>query len=346
MNLLSNYSITIIFSLLLLLGITCACEPSVAATEKKVNNSTVISDTIAIPQEYSEVTEETALTLPADYFFPYELSDPDETVKADNKLDEISGLSLTDDEDHLFAVQDENGTVYRIRKKDGETKDSYKFGKKGDYEGIEKVGKKVYVVNSSGDIYQISKLGKEKQSVKKYNTFLRKENDVEGLGYDPKKNKLLLACKGRPATGESLEDFRLKKCIYGFDLETKKLDSLPEYVIDIKDIQAFLKANMMVRHFDKLMSFFSPTAKNLSFNPSAVAINPITDNLYIISSVGKLMIVMNREGQILHIEKMDKDVHKQPEGIAFENDGTLFISNEAADGKKPRLHRFEWQSNQ
>jgi len=37
--------------------------------------------------------------------------------------------------------------------------------------------------------------------------------------------------------------------------------------------------------------------------------------VYIISAVGNVLVVLNRSNEIVHIQKLRKKVHTQPEGI-------------------------------
>ena len=52
-----------------------------------------------------------------------------------------------------------------------------------------------------------------------------------------------------------------------------------------------------------------------------------------ISNIGKLLIVMDRRGEILDIHALDIKLFRQPEGICFSPSGDLFISNEGQGGK-------------
>jgi uncharacterized protein YjiK len=72
---------------------------------------------------------------------------------------------------------------------------------------------------------------------------------------------------------------------------------------------------------------------DVSFRPSAVAIHPITHHVYLLASVGKMLIAMDWQGKFLHIHHLDSHLFKQPEGMCFAPDGTLFIANEAKGGK-------------
>ncbi|MEM8907285.1 MAG: SdiA-regulated domain-containing protein [Bacteroidota bacterium] len=161
---------------------------------------------------------------------------------------------------------------------------------------------------------------------------------MEGLGYDPTSHSLLIACKGIPATGESFEIARLKKVIYRFDLREKVLQADPSFEISLTTIHDFLKTGCLEKNIEKLMSFFQPD-QNLTFNPSALAIHPLSGNIYILSSSKKIIIVLDSQGEIIYLSRLNKKVHKQPEGLAFDADGTLYLSNEGKSGKA-YIHRF------
>jgi len=53
-------------------------------------------------------------------------------------------------------------------------------------------------------------------------------------------------------------------------------------------------------------------------------------------------MIVSPKGEIIHIEKFKKKMHPQPEGICFEKDGTMWVSNEGKDGA-PTLLRYEYK---
>lgn len=289
---------------------------------------------------------EKAVDRPADtvrqaepFHFPYDLNKPDDTFKLPNELDEISGLGISPAGDRLAAVQDEDGKLFFIDPLSGEVTAEIDFWKDGDYEGIEMVGDEVYVVKSTGTVYRVKDPGEEGQEVEKYNYFLDDKNDVEGLAYDPAGHRLLLACKAEAGAGE---EYELKKAIYAFDLNTFTLQEKPVYLISLADVQDYLDTAPAIRKLEKLMDFFQPGESEFSFSPSGIAIHPVTGHIYIPSSVGKLLLILSPDGRVLHIEKLSKEVHAQPEGICFAADGALFISNEGKNGKA-KIHRFSYR---
>ena len=66
----------------------------------------------------------------------------------------------------------------------------------------------------------------------------------------------------------------------------------------------------------------------IELKASAVAVNPITNELYIISSVNKVLLVADKSGKIKKLYTLNPKIYKQPEGIAFTPAGDLIISNE------------------
>lgn len=287
------------------------------------------------PANDKAADQSTGLTLAPDFSFDYRLDDPDQAFKLPNELEEISGLGISEDGEELVAVQDEDGILFFINPYNGEVTREAKFWKDGDYEGVEWVGNTIYVVKSTGTIYEISDPATANQQVEKYNFFLNDDNDVEGLAYDKANGRLLLACKAQ--AGYEVE-YPHKKGIYAFNLDEKKLTEAPVYFVDADSVRHYLDQAPAIRKLEKLMEFFDPD-EAFGFSPSAIAIHPLTGHLYITSSVGKMLLVLDRSGRILHIEKLSKKVHPQPEGICFDPNGGLFLSNEGKGGT-PKFYRF------
>ncbi len=273
---------------------------------------------------------------------PYMIGKPDQRFELPERLKEISGLSAPQDS-LICANQDEEGVLFYINKNTGEVVKEIPFYKNGDYESVEIIGEKVYVAKSTGTIYEIKDLDNTPPFVQKHKFFLSKANDVEGLCYDATRNRLLIACKGLPATGESLEKSKFKKVVYSFDLASNSMAMDPIYTISLDAIQEYLKHCTTSPYHEKLCGYFAPNAEAMIFSPSAIAIHPITGNIYMTSSVKKILMIFNEAGKILHLEKLDKKIHPQPEGMTFDKDGTLYIANEGKSGKGS-ISRFSYQT--
>ncbi|WP_020570696.1 SdiA-regulated domain-containing protein [Neolewinella persica] len=256
------------------------------------------------------------------------------------ELDEISGLSMSPyHRNELLAVQDEEGKIFRINAKTGALLFAVTFWKDGDYEAIEAVGSDVWVVKNTGTLYQVSNVGKLDQQVEKFNTSLTGDNDVEGLAYDAKKNRLLLACKKDAKDDGNDKDGRY---IYAFDLATKTLSKDPVFAIELEAVKNYLNVCEKTTGHEQLCDFFL-TKDEYDLAPSAIAIHPITGQLFITSSVGKVLMVLNPDGRIDHLQRLDKKFYAQPEGLAFDSDGTLYISTEKKKSESARVYRLAYR---
>jgi uncharacterized protein YjiK len=245
---------------------------------------------------------------------PYALENPSLIINlANEELREISGLSNADSTGIFCAISDERGEVMFVEgNAGGKVKRRVLFREKGDFEGIEMVGKTLYALKSDGKLFEIERWrDPSKMSVNEYKTALKKEDDLEGLGFDIKKNELLLAAKGDPEQDTT-------RLVWAFNLKTKQLSNKPVYHIDPKEVNALVPYNLEEkRHF---------------FSPSGIAIHPKTKDIYLISTALKRMVVLNAaDGTIRFAARLDRNLLPQPEGIAFDEAGNLYLSSE---GKK------------
>jgi len=217
---------------------------------------------------------------------------------------------------------------------------SFSFHDDGDFEDIQVIGRKIYVLDSDGDIYKIKNYNNpEKMKVDKDETPLSIENNCEGLAYVPSWNALLIACKGSASIRKknNLDDY---KAVYRYDLKKKKLLESPVMLIDknnLIDNTTLVKETKASAKVDLLREMKS----DLNFRPSAIAIHPFTGNVYILSFVGRLLTSYSPSGILLDIEYLDKKIFSQPEGMCFDEKGNLYIANEA-NGLGASILSFEY----
>lgn len=226
-------------------------------------------------------------------------------------LNEISGIAfLNGNTDTLFAIEDEDGKLYTYSLSSKKLEHN-KFGKKGDYEDVTIINnKEVAVLKSNGSIYlfPVEMIGKERiDSVEEYNAILP-EGEYEGLFAD--KDTLFTLCKHCPVDKPSKE--------------------VTVYTL-VKTLGAPLSvSNSFTINVSKIQS--QKGAEKIKFHPSGLAKNPITNEWYIISSVNKLLLVLDEQWKMKGVYPLDPALFNQPEGIAFNSKGDLYISNEGGEG--------------
>jgi uncharacterized protein YjiK len=208
------------------------------------------------------------------------------------------------------------------------------FMEKGDFESIEIVGDTAFIAKSKGILILLKGFKSGRPTIQQINTTLTKNDNIEGLCYDAQTNCLWLAAKGLQDAGEKVKN------VYAFDLKTMKLKKEPVLSLRLEKVAGFL-SHQTDKRYDKLKSDLLPH-NELQLGTSGIAIHPKTGEIYLLSSINKTMIVMNRQNAIIDMVKLDKNIHVQPEGICFDNDGKLFISNEAK-GDIAKIHVFSPQ---
>lgn len=253
-----------------------------------------------------------------------------------SELKEISGISFLTP-DVVLAIQDEEGILYHYNIKDKKVIKEFEFGKPDDYEDLVRVDKDVFVVGSNGTIIQIVDFESATPQIKKFKTALKKENDIEGLAYEPANHRLLLGTKAN-----GLDNDENTKAIYAFDLKTMQLNSTPVYQLKLAEIESYFKGDALVESSKKFLKALGNQNLNKIFRTSAITVNPKNNMIFILSSINNLIAVLTPDGKLSHIIQFEGKEYKQPEGIAFAENGKLYISNEAGKSGNANIIELEY----
>lgn len=250
----------------------------------------------------------------------YDFSKPDDTMQLGKHLKEISGMAYMPGNDLILGENDEKGDIFTIDFKNKKDKvEKIKFGGKSDYEDIVYTDSAINMMISTGTIVQVM----TKDSSFSANEFSleEKKNEFEAMYLDEDLKSLILLCKQCNS-----EKDEIRKA-YRFDLTTNTFFTDPVYTINISDIKKII------------------SDENAEFKPSAAGISPVNGKLYIVASVGKLLVIAERlTGKPEQVIRLDPNLFNQPEGMTFAPNGDLYISNEGGDGIATIL-KFNYKKN-
>jgi uncharacterized protein YjiK len=263
--------------------------------------------------------------------FLYDLDYPDEKYLLPDYLKEISGIVYFK-ENRILCEQDEKADIYVFDLDKKEIVNKYSFGSDGDYEDIAVIDKTVYMLRSDGQIFEVKNFEKENRKVEKLKTGLSTKNNTEGLAYDKSSNSLLIACKDSPSVKNG-DTYKGYKAIYKFDLGNLKLDTEPFILVDLKRNDSYKNVNMFKKYSLMVAGKRRSMEWDSGFKPSGIAIHPIYNEIYLIASVGKILIILDTDGKVLDLQNLNSRIFRQPEGICFSPEGDLYISSEGAGGK-------------
>jgi uncharacterized protein YjiK len=309
------------FNLLIIVGFIClsfACN-----TNNTQKNPVIVELPAKANTDSSKAKGTDSTNTGASY--NYDLKTPDHTWRLPDQLVEVSGNTWID-KDHLILIEDMHPDLYLIKidDKNATLEKTIPFAEaekeKTDIEDVTIVNNTVYALWSHGVLFKISDW-QTKPKVEEIKTFLSKANNTEGLCYDPVTQKLLVACKDASSVAA---EKKTTKAVYQFDMTQNKLDDQPFLLIHKKD-------------FEKVSD------QKLDFFPSAIAVHPITHDIYLLSTrVNKCMAVYSHDGTFKTIQFIDGELMPQPEGICFSPEGKLYISSEGKKGDPGNLFEFNF----
>lgn len=252
----------------------------------------------------------------------YNLNKPKKFLMPD-PLHEISGMTFYNGRnDTLFAEQDEEGKVFYLHLGDNKA-GHVKFGKKGDYEDMAILGDQVIILRSDGILFSFpfAEIHQgEITNTREWDGLLPK-GEFEGLYADTKTGRLYVLCK------------------HCSDDETTK--AIQTYMIQLQTDGSFKQAGnstINVKTIEKLAN-----EDKIKFHPSAFAKSPITDQWFILSSVNKLLVVADKDWNVQEVYHLDPSNFRQPEGICFDNDNNLYISNEGDEVSQGNVLKFAFK---
>jgi uncharacterized protein YjiK len=240
----------------------------------------------------------------------YDLNNPFR-VKLSDQLAEISGITFYPKDSSVFAISDESGNLYKIHWSKKMKIGSWKFDRSRDFEEVLLHDSSFYILESNGNIQTLYFSSKgdtifKRKSVFPLDSENNNNNEFESMYYDEESKGLVLICKD--CAGDK------KNSVSAWNFDPASGTYTPSaFSIDVDHIAKKTRE------------------EDLKLKPSGAAINPLTNDIWILASANQLLIVTDRKGNTKAVYTLNPIIFRQPEGISFTPWGDMLISNEASD---------------
>lgn len=241
--------------------------------------------------------------------------------KLPQSLNEISGIVFYPKDTSLFAINDEEGYLYKIFLRTPLQIERWRFANGADYEDIALVDSTFYVLRSKGKLDKFKFMEGDSVLTTTYDIPASKKKELESMYYDSTRKRLIMICK------ECKGDANDQVTTWEFDPSTDNFES--SFTISTKKMLELLN--------DK---------NEKEFKPSAAAIHPITGELYMIASVNRALAILdNKSYEMKAVYHISARTFKQPEGMTFTPHGDLIITNEAAESGTAQILFFKYHNS-
>lgn len=265
----------------------------------------------------------------------YDLARPDASFDLPAELREIS--ALTDIDDHTVAcVQDEHGLVFHLDLRTGAVTRRMRFGEDGDYEGLTRIGHALWVLRSDGLLLQLRAEG-QRLVVARELTLAIGHQDIEGLGYDARRDTILVSPKDPPEGGK-LE--RGRRYVFAVDPSTGAQVEGRAMTMTIEKVLA--DAARLGIELPTKTNRRGKERSDLKLRFSSIAVHPTTDLVFLLSAVDGALLVVDRQGALHAAHFFAPGQLPKPEGITFLPNGDLVLSSEGVD-VPPRVQVFRYR---
>lgn len=212
----------------------------------------------------------------------------------------------------IACIQDEDGIIFIYDLQSSKITAQIDFHGGGDYEGLASKGRDAYILRSDGAIFEVQNFQGGNPKVKEHKTSLTSNSqiDLEGLCLDEKNNRLLIAAKHNP------EESGSKKNVFAFDLQKEEVAKEPVFELAMEDPA-----------FEKIEG-----KQENKFSPSEIEIHPASGKYYFLDGRSPKLLIADPETGVQKLYMLNEEEFRQPEGLTFKPDGTLYISNEGGKG--------------
>lgn len=242
-------------------------------------------------------------------------------IQLPEELKEISGIKLADT-NTFVAIDDNRSALFLVDATTGQTREIKIQGAYRNFEDVEVLGSKIYILQGNGEILELDQPLPADSLIQPVAVYQNKleDADCEGLFYDHKTQRMLVAYKNYG------KDHSYKP-IYAFYPANRHFSANPIISLSIAD----MKESMFHTDFEKFSLKVNEKIKGKKqlFEPSAIAIHPLSSDIYVLSAKNSLLAVYDSKWRLTGVYALPVNRTQQCEGLCFDSAGNIYISNEA-----------------
>jgi hypothetical protein len=127
--------------------------------------------------------------------------------------------------------------------------------------------------------------------------------------------------------------------IYSYNLNQRKLNERALFEIKPEEIELFAISNNIQLPINRIDEI-GDTVQNFTFNPDVIAVHPKTNEIYVLSSADRSLVVYNQFGQVVNYTVLNEEIYVNPQAMTFYPNGDLLLTN--SDLKNPSIVRIKW----
>jgi hypothetical protein len=260
-------------------------------------------------------------------------------------LREVSAVTAVD-ADTVACLDDEKGLLFFVDVHDGRLRAARSFGPDGDYEGLARVGGEFFVLRSDGQLARVADRDGALAIVETFEVRTA-HHDLEGLCFDPGRGVLLLAPKDvlkparqdaddartatdRRAQAAERKAMRDHRELFAWDVRERRLLPEPVLRLSVAELRAQADARGDALPTKTNRRGTERAALRLMF--SCIAVHPRTGDLYLLSAIDQVLIVLDASGELRRLHRLDPALLPKPEGLTFLPGGDLVLTSEGVDG--------------
>ncbi len=236
------------------------------------------------------------------------------------------------DSTHLVGIEPNSGDVVFLDLIDYSISSKLSLGSDHKFVAVSKIDSTLILMDSESKVYFLLPPYDVNSFASSINT---KENfNSVGICLHQSTKRLFLISEV-----QEKEEGQFSSFLYAFNLNRNQLKDEPIFEINSTDIETFALNNNLSLPIT-FVTNSGDTIQGLDFNPSAIAVHPKTNEIYILSSTDRSLIVYNQFGEIVNYTTLDSSIFPKPTGMTFQENGDLLISN--SELLNPSIVKLKW----